>query len=402
MLIGIVGKPSSGKSTFLNAACLTEAKTGNYPFTTIEPNLGSSSVKIKCICKELEVDDNPKNSVCFNGLRYIPIKLLDVPGLVPDAHQGKGLGNKFLSDLSKADVLLHVVDISGDLDQEGREIEDGSHDPMEDVKFLTREIDYWFKNILLRQDWVKFTHRISMEKLNLADALYNRLSGLSISRQQIFNAINNSKLDTERPDQWIEEDIEKFASLLRKESKPIVVVANKIDKKKSFNNYNKLKDALDGKIIPVSALSEYFLRSLAEKGVIHYLPGESSFKILNKNVLSEIELTTLENINEKILKIYGSTGVQDCINYAVFEVLRYIVVYPVHDEKKFSDKDGNILPDAIIVPNGMNLKDFVREKIHSDLAKNFIYAIDAKTKMRLGENHQLKNNDIIKIVSAAK
>jgi ribosome-binding ATPase YchF (GTP1/OBG family) len=402
MLIGIVGKPSSGKSTFLNAACLTDAKTGNYPFTTIEPNLGSGSVKIECICTDMDVEDNPQNSLCLNGTRYIPVKLLDVPGLVPDAHLGKGLGNKFLSDLSRADVLLHIVDISGDLDQEGREIEDGHHDPMEDIEFLKKEIDQWFKNILLRQDWVKFTHKISMEKLNLLDALYKRLSGLSIKRQQIFKALQISQLDTERPDLWDEGEIEKFVMTLRKESKPIVIAANKIDKKRSFDNFNRLKNQLEEQIIPVSALSEFFLRSLAEKKIIDYYPGENYVKIIDEGSLNEKELSTLKTIEEKILKKYNNTGVQECINFAVFNVLKNIIVYPVHDEKKLSDKDGNVLPDAIIVPEDMELIDFVRDKIHSDLAKNFIYAIDAKTKLRLSEHHKLKNNDIIKIVSAAK
>src|SRR6056297_894349 len=126
MLVGIVGKPSSGKSTFLNAACLTDAKTANYPFTTIEPNMGTSHVRIECVCKEFGVDDNPKNSYCINQQRFVPVKLLDVAGLVPDAHKGKGMGNKFLSDLSRADALVHIVDISGSLSANGEDVEEGS------------------------------------------------------------------------------------------------------------------------------------------------------------------------------------------------------------------------------------------------------------------------------------
>jgi ribosome-binding ATPase YchF (GTP1/OBG family) len=402
MLIGIVGKPSSGKSTFLNAACLTNAKTGNYPFTTIEPNPGSGSVKIECVCKELNVNDNPKNSVCIDGIRYIPVKLLDVAGLVPDAHLGKGLGNKFLSDLSRADVLLHIVDISGELDQEGREIEGRTHDPMKDIKFLEKEIDLWFKDILLRKDWAKFTNKLSMEKQNFSDSLYDRLSGLSIKKGHIIKSLKKTGLDSKKPGKWSNDDIELFASSLRKISKPILIVANKIDKKKSEENYNKLKTELKENLIPASALSEVFIRNLAEKGIIQYFPGDSNFEIINRDDLKPKENDVLLNIKEKILKKYNNTGIQEALNQAVFGVLKNIVVFPVRDEKNYTDNDGNVLPDAFVVPLDMNLLEFVKDKIHSDLAKNFIYAVDARTKMRLGESHKLKNKDIIKIVSAGK
>lgn len=402
MLIGIIGKPSSGKSTFLNSACLTQAKTGNYPFTTIEPNLGTGSIKIKCVCKEFDVVDNPKNSVCINGIRYIPIKLLDVAGLVPDAHLGKGLGNKFLSDLSRADVLIHVLDISGELNQEGQEISDGFHDPLEDIKFLEKEINLWFKDIILRKDWLKFANKITMEKLNLVDSLYNRLSGLSIKKNQIYQAVHNSGLSEDHPEKWTEEDIEKFVNILRKLSKPILIVANKIDKKRSLENYERIKNEYNENLIPTSALSEFYLRTLAENGTIEYFPGEPHLKVLKEESLSTKEIETIHEIEDKILKKYGSTGIQEALNCAVLKVLNTIIVYPVHDEKKLSDKDGNVLPDAHIVPAETPLIDFVRDKIHTELAKNFIYAVDARTKMRLSEKHILKDNDIIKIVSAAK
>jgi ribosome-binding ATPase YchF (GTP1/OBG family) len=402
MLIGIVGKPSSGKSTFLNSACLTDAKTGNYPFTTIEPNLGTGYVKVDCVCSELKVNDNPKNSKCINNVRYIPIKLLDVAGLVPDAHLGKGRGNQFLADLTKADVLLHIVDISGELDSEGNDLGDNiNQDPLEDIKFLEREIDMWFKDILLRKDWNKFTNKVAMEKINFGDALYERLSGLSIKKHQIFVAIKNTAIE-KAPNQWSNEEIEKFASELRKSAKPIIIVANKIDKKRSEDNFKELKKIYKEKIIPSSSLAELTLRKMAENGIINYLPGDSNFNFIDKEKINQSEYKVLINIKEKILDKYGDTGVQTALNYAIFNILDSITVYPVNDEKKYTDKDGNILPDIYLVPNNMNIKTFVNEKVHSDLAKNFIYAIDARTKKRLGENYQLKNRDIIKIYSAAK
>lgn len=402
MLIGIIGKPSSGKSTFLNAACLTQYKTGNYPFTTIKPNMGTSYVRVNCVCKELNVKDNPKNSLCKNGNRFIPIKLLDVAGLVPDAHLGKGMGNQFLSDLSRADVLIHVVDISGSLDAEGQDIEEGSRDPLEDIKFLEDEINFWFKNIILKQDWNKFVRKIEQEKLSFVDLLHDRLAGIGIKKEHILQTMNTSNLNFEKLTQWNEEDIYLFAKKLREISKPIIIAANKIDKPSGEKLFAKLEKIYKNKIIPCSALSEYWLRKYAEEEKIHYLPGDSKFFILKKSSFNESEIRALENIQEKILNKYKSTGVQAVLNYAVFEVLDQIVVYPVFDANNYVDKDGNVLPDAFLVQNETELKKFVESKIHSDLAKNFIYGLDAKSKMRLGEHYKLKNNDVIKIVTAAK
>jgi len=401
MLIGIVGKPSSGKSTFLNSACLTEAKVGNYPFTTIEPNLGKGFIRIDCICKELNVKDNPKNSICKNGIRFIPVKLLDVAGLVPDAHIGKGMGNKFLSDLSRADVLLHVIDISGSLDAEGQEIDEGSRDPIEDIKFLEKEINYWFRDILVRKDWQKFVRKIEQEKLSFVDVFYERMAGISVRKDHIHLAMKESNLDFEHLTVWEENDILFFATKLREISKPIIIIANKVDKPNGEEIFRKISKIYKN-TIPCSALAELWLRKFAEKGIIEYFPGDSYFKIFNKKSLSAQELDALQNIEEKILKKFGSSGIQKVINYAVFDVLKQIAVYPVYDLNTFSDKDGNVLPDAHLIASGTKLKEFVDEKIHSDLAKNFIYGINGRTKLRLGESYILQNQDVVRIVSASK
>ncbi len=399
LTVGIVGKPSSGKTTFLNAACLTNAKVSEIPFTTIEPNKGVTYIKTDCVCKELNVSDNAKNSFCIDGFRFIPINLLDVAGLVPDAHKGKGLGNKFLNDLIIADALLHIVDITGALDKSGKMVSIGENDPYEDILFLENEIDLWFKEIIEREDWKRFTKGILSEKKKIVDALHERLSGIKINKKEIILALKKSKLETKNPLAWTAQDILMFSKKLRKISKPIIIIANKIDKEISEKNLNELKSKYSGPIFPCSALAEQVLRKYHEDKVIEYLPGSTDFKILNQQKLSSKEFETLKKIKDKILRPYQGTGIQKVLNFATFNVSNQICVYPVSDINTYSDNKNNVLPDAFLVEKGTLLRDFVRDKIHSDLAKNFIFGIDARTKKRLGENYELKHNDIIKIVT---
>ncbi|MFX0043455.1 MAG: YchF-related putative GTPase [Candidatus Hodarchaeota archaeon] len=399
LTVGIVGKPSSGKTTFLNAACLTNAKVSEIPFTTIEPNKGVTYIKTVCVCKELNVRDNAKNSFCIDGFRFIPINLLDVAGLVPDAHKGKGLGNKFLNDLIIADALLHIVDITGALDKSGKMVSIGENDPYEDILFLENEIDLWFKEIIEREDWKRFSKGILSEKRKIIDALYERLSGIKVKKEEILLALKNSKLETKNPLDWTAQDILMFAKSLRNISKPIIIIANKIDKEISEKNLKDLKSKYKSPIFPCSALAEQVLRKYHEDKIIEYLPGSTDFKILNQQKLSSKEFETLMKIKDKILRQYQGTGIQKVLNFVTFNVSNQICVYPVSDINTYSDNKNNVLPDAFLVEKGTLLRDFVRDKIHSDLAKNFIFGIDARTKKRLGENYELKHNDIIKIVT---
>ncbi len=199
-----------------------------------------SYVKTKCVCKDLNITDNPKNSICIDGYRFIPINLIDVAGLVPDAHKGKGLGNRFLSDLVKADVLLHIVDITGSLDKTGKLVSTGQNDPYEDVFFLENEIDLWFKTILERTDWTKFTKGIQTEKTKVVEALFERLSGVKITKIQIMASLKSSNLDNKNPSTWTDQELLTFSKILRKISKPIIIIANKIDKEISEQNLFKL------------------------------------------------------------------------------------------------------------------------------------------------------------------
>ncbi|MGQ4911957.1 MAG: redox-regulated ATPase YchF [Candidatus Thorarchaeota archaeon] len=397
--VGIVGKPSCGKTSFTNAACMTDFKVGSYPFTTIEANVGVTHVRTQCACQDFGVEDDPQNSICINGIRLIPIKLIDVAGLVPGAHEGRGMGNQFLDDLRQADVLIHIVDASGALDSEGQEVEAGSHDPLEDVKFLEDELLEWMLSIV-KKDWRRITGRVRSEGAKLEELLLEKLSGLKISRVHILKAIRDTGLKSESVDKWTDDEIRDFVRALQRTSKPIIIAANKIDRPFAEENLKRLqKEFSDTLVVPVSALAEKALKDLEKKGIIEYVPGDDDFVIKNPSSLKDGEIAQLEKLKDEILKRYGGTGVQNILNRAVFDYLKMITVYPVHDANSLTDTEGHVLPDAFLVPEGTTAKEFAGF-IHTDLMESFIHAIDARTKMRISDKHVLKDRDVIKIVSA--
>jgi ribosome-binding ATPase YchF (GTP1/OBG family) len=397
--VGIVGKPSSGKTSFTNAACMTDFKVGSYPFTTIEANVGVTHVRTRCACADFDVKDNPQNSICVDRVRLVPIKLIDVAGLVPGAHEGRGMGNQFLDDLRQADVLIHIVDISGGLDAEGHEVPAGSHDPVDDVKFLEEELVEWMLGII-QKDWRRITGRVRSEGAKLEELLLEKLSGLKITRGHILKAMRNLNLKGETVDKWTDEETREFVHALRKIAKPIIIAANKIDRPNAEDNLKRMQETFpDYLVVPVSALTEKVLKDLERKGVIKYIPGDDDFEILKPESLKESELDQLAKIKEHILKKYGGAGVQNLLNSAVFDYLHMMTIYPVHDANSLTDSDGNVLPDVYLVPEGTTAKEFAGH-IHTDLMESFIHGIDARTKMRISDKHVLKDRDVIKIVSA--
>jgi ribosome-binding ATPase YchF (GTP1/OBG family) len=397
--VGIVGKPSCGKTSFTNAACMTDFKVGSYPFTTIEANVGVTHVRTTCACADFDVEDNPQNSICIDRVRLVPVKLIDVAGLVPGAHEGRGMGNQFLDDLRQADVLIHIVDASGGLDAEGQEVDAGSYDPADDVRFLEEELVEWMLGII-QKDWRRITGRVRSEGSKLEELLLEKLSGLKITRTHILKAIRNSNLKAETVDKWTDEEKREFVKTLQKIAKPIIIAANKIDRPNAEDNFKRLQEEFpDYLIVPVSALTEKVLKDLEQKGVIKYIPGDDDFEILDSGSLKESELDQLQKIKEHILKKFGGAGVQNMLNRAVFDYLHMITVYPVHDAKSLTDSDGNVLPDVYLVPEGTTAKEFAGH-IHTDLMESFIHGIDARTKMRISDKHELKDRDVIKIVSA--
>ena len=399
-MVGIVGKPNTGKSTFFSAATLAPVEIASYPFTTIKPNRGIGYLRAPCVCKEFNVKDNPKNSICMDGIRLVPVELIDCAGLVPGAWQGRGLGNQFLDEIRKADALIHIVDAAGATDSEGKICKPGSHDPAEDVKFLETEITMWLAQIL-KKDWPKMARTAEAGAEDLVALLETRLSGLAIRRNHIIEALKKTNLNTEKPTLWSDDDMIRFLNVLRSISKPMLIAANKIDIPTAEENAERLKEELGHTVIPCCAEAELALRRAAEKSLIDYKPGDCNFAIMKPEELTEPQGKALKVIQERILQKFGSTGVQEAINMSFFKLLNMIVVYPVEDLEHLSDHNGRVLPDAYLVPYGTTARQLA-DIIHTELGEGFIHAVEAHDKKRIGENYVLKDRDVVSIVSAKK
>lgn len=400
-LIGIVGKTNVGKSTIFSAITMIPAKIADHPFTTIDPNIGVAYVRKKCVHTELGLSKcDPRSGFCIRGERFIPIKLIDVAGLIPGASKGKGLGNKFMDDLRQADILIHVVDASGSTDLEGNRSKPGTHDPVEEAQLILSEINEWFKSVVLRV-WSSKISRVIATAQNPLDVIYQNLTGISIKRRHIIEAIKAVELESKHPKSWTQKDIEDFAVKLREVSKPVLIAANKVDYPEALDNVKRLEKIFgEENVVPVSALAELILRKACVSGIIEYLPGDQEFSLkIPREHLTSDQVRALELVYKNVLKVYKSTGVQELLRRAVFEKLKLITVYPVEDENKFTDHYGNILPDAYLVEEGTTTRELAY-MVHTELGESFLYAIDAKRKRRIGETHLLEDNDVIKIVAA--
>ncbi|MXR21406.1 redox-regulated ATPase YchF [Halobacterium bonnevillei] len=390
--IALAGKPNAGKSTFYTAATRSEVDVANYPFTTIDANRGVTHARTECPC--LEREERCGNEHCHDGKRYVPVELLDVAGLVPGAHEGRGLGNQFLDELTNADVIVNVVDASGATNEEGEPVEVGTHDPLEDVDFIEAEMDLWLAGIVDR-NWESVERQSRSPGFDIEEAVTDLMTGFGATEYDVAGVLRGMEY-SEDPVQWTEDDREGLARGIRRRTKPIVVVANKIDAAPA-ENVQRLLD-LDKPVVPATAQGELALRRGADAGFIEYDPGDEDFEITGD--VSADQTEALEALRETMQE-YGGTGVQQALNHAVYDLLEMVTAYPVQDASKWTDAKGNVLPDAFLLESGSTPVDLAYA-VHSDIGDGYLHAVDAKTSREVGESHELEEGDVVKIVSTAK
>ena len=396
LLVGIVGKTGVGKSTFFSAVTLIPVAIASRPFTTVKPNRGVGYLRAPCVCKEFDVEDQPVNSACVNGVRLIPVEIVDCAGLIPGAWMGKGLGNQFLDEIRKADALIHVVDAAGATDEEGRPCKPGTRDPLKDVEFLDYEIAMWLTQIMKR-DLGRIAQKSETLRMSPVDLLSDRLSGLAIGREHVAKALKETGLETKKFSLWSDDDVFEFMVVLRRAAKPMLIAANKIDLPYAEENVERLKEA-GYPVVPSCAEAELALRRAADKGFIDYVPGDCNFGS-KAEALTVEQRSGLDIIRERILRVWGGTGVQEGLNRAFFELLQMVAVYPVEDVERLSDHHGRVLPDVYLVPFGTTVRELAY-LVHSELGEGFIYALDVRSRRRLGEEYVLRGGDVVKIYSA--
>ncbi|MEG3055299.1 MAG: redox-regulated ATPase YchF [Methanoculleus sp.] len=386
--LAIAGKPNCGKSTFFRAATLAPAEIANYPFTTIDANHGVAYVRTACPCQEMNVSCEN----CQDGVRFVPIGLIDVAGLVPEAHKGRGLGNQFLDNLRQADAILQIVDASGATDAEGNPVDIGTRDPVRDIEFLQYEISMWMYGILSRH-WEKLKRQAQAREFSLAAAIADVFAGLGVTFENVRGAVEAAGVDLRTAG---EEDLIRFCRELMLRGKPMLIVGNKADQAPEAC----LDRIAEYDVTFASAAGELALRMAAEGGFVTYRPGDQAFEINPKTNLTAAQRAGLQRVAE-FMQVFGGTGVQQALDTAVFDLLDMIVVFPVEDESKLIDSKGRVLPDAFLMKRGSTPRDLAYQ-VHTDIGEGFLYAVDAKSGMRVKDSLELKSGDIIKIVSVRR
>ena len=386
--LALAGKPNCGKSTLYRAATLAPADIANYPFTTIDANRGVAYVRVPCPCSILA----HRCGVCSEGNRFVPVHLIDVAGLVPDAHTGKGLGNQFLDNLSRADAIIHVIDASGGTDIEGNPDQPGRFDPLSEIPMLQTEMAMWLYGII-EKHWAKMQRQAQSKAFSLYAGLAEILAGLNLKEEDIIEAERRADIVLRTASS---DDIIAFSKVLFPLAKPTIIAGNKAD----LAPAELLKKVSAFGAVLTSGAAELALRTAASADLIRYLPGDMKFSIPDEGKLNSAQKAGLDKMRQ-FLEQHKGTGVQKIINNAVFDLLERIVVYPVEDEAHLTDGQGRILPDAFLMKKGSTPHDLAYQ-VHTDIGKGFLYAVDARTKMRIKESTILKDGDIIKIVSTAK
>ncbi|WP_254863470.1 redox-regulated ATPase YchF [Halovivax gelatinilyticus] len=388
--IGLVGKPSVGKSTLFNAATMNDVPEGAYPFTTIDPSVGEAYVRTPCAAPEFDERCEPSVGVCEDGTRFVPVKLVDVAGLVPGAHEGRGLGNQFLSDLNETDVLVHVVDFSGTTDAEGEATT--GHDPREDIDFLEDELDAWYLGIL--EKGVRRYEDQYLADTEPEEVLGEQLSAFGISPAEIKQTVLSLDLPV-APLEWDAAEREALAHEIRKRTKPMTVAANKMDTDAARENWAEITadpnyDHLA--FVPVSAHAEKALKNAAEQDAVAYTPGDAEFEIVSD--LPAEQEAGLEQIRA-FLDEFSGTGVQHVLEAAIFDVLELKAVFPGSASGNWSKGPFR---DCFLLPADATAEDFAFH-LHTDIGEGFLHGIDCRADRQVGADTVLDHRSVIEVVS---
>lgn len=312
----------------------------------------------------------------------MPIELLDVAGLVPGAHEGKGLGNKFLDDLRHADALIHVVDVSGTTDAEGKVTR--GYDPSVDIVWLRSEIVQWVLGNLM-QKWGSVKRRHIAIKANAVETLQGQFSGYGSTSNVIARTLDRMGLK-EPLEHWSDETVAKVVNAFVDEKFPTIIALNKIDHADADKNIAKIAQMQDpDTIVLCSAISEVFLRRLAKQGYVRYKEGDEFVDTREDLIedgdptgggLKEMDeklKTRVENLKDLVLYRFGSTGVNKVLTKAA-ELLGLTPVFPVKNIHNFSSGDNHsdaVFRDCVLVKKGTTVAEVAR-KVMGDAPLAFV------------------------------
>ncbi|KAJ1615244.1 GTP binding protein [Cryptosporidium canis] len=419
-IIGCIGKPSSGKSTFFSSITDTSAKIGNYPFTTIEPNVGIAHYITECPCRKYNVVCKPNYGACNSGYRYIPIKVFDVAGLIPGAHLGNGLGNKFLDDIRHAHVLLHIIDISGNTNEKGEQTT--NYNPINDHEWLLKEIEMWiFNNIYT--SWATIVRKSKAANIQVNKLLLSQFSGYGCNELMMNKLLSLMKIkDPIDLSSWDKSNVTDLVKQFVKIRFPFVLVLNKADviSEVCDSNIVRFYEIYGDKheIVVASSLAELFIKKMVSQNYIKLVYENNSYnycsfitkddsQIDGANALKRMDdklKSRLENFKDVVLFRHGATGVQDAINKAV-DLLGLIPVYPVKNIRTFTNRpyeetNSSAFQDCILVPNGITVKALLKS-LHIDPERGFV-SIEAPGGVRVSEHQVLSREmNVLKIATVS-
>lgn len=389
--IGLIGKPNVGKSTLFSALTMSPVDIANYPFTTLKPNVGIALLSSKCPHTEIGRECTPREGNCRDGTRLIPVEVIDVPGLIPGASEGKGMGNEFLDNLRDSEAIFHVFDASGMTAADGTSLQE-PREPIDDILTIENEIFAWMSDRIYR-DWEKYGRKADASGDRIEKSLEKKIASFGINERQIALILTKGEFPA-KLSAWKEEHAREFSELIFKHIKPIIRVGNKADSASEKNIESIM--ALDPGAFLISGDYELTLEKALSAGMIDSISRD--FIVTGK--VNDAQKNALDKISKFLKKTY-TTRIGDIISNAVREVLGYIVAYPVADEGTWGDSKGNILPDALLLPGGSTALELAF-RVHTEIGEGFIRAIDCRTKRAIGKDHVVQDSEVIRIVSKTK